>query len=90
MSPFMDVKQCAEYLIVKPSTLRQWVFFNRIPSRKHGGKRVFLKAEIDRWSESRSSHRQEPCLSPFEKVRRELRSLTTDFTAHPPKQKEVG
>lgn len=90
MSPFMDAKECAPYLKISLSTLRQWVFYNKIPSRKHGGKRVFFKPEIDEWSASRRSGPIATSISRFESVRSQLRSLKTEYTAHPPKQKEVG
>jgi excisionase family DNA binding protein len=80
MSPFMDVKQCAEYLNLKPTTLYKWSRTKRIPSRKLGGRLMFHKGDIDEWTKRDAKESIESELSPFEAARARIRSLTNQPT----------
>lgn len=44
-----DKEDVATYLKVEPRTIEDWVYQNKIPSIKMGGKRRFNKEDIDRW-----------------------------------------
>lgn len=80
-SPFMDLKQAAVYLCLARSTVSGMVQNKVIPHRKHGGKLVFHKGELDAWSEARARRPETPSISRFQSVRERLRSLTIQDTA---------
>lgn len=90
MSPFLNVKECAEYLHLSTSSIRKFVHFKQIPYRKHGAKVLFLKEEVEAWSQARIVQPKVTSMSRFESVRLRLCSLKTEVTAQPAYQKEVG
>ncbi len=47
---FMTVSEAASYLRLKVSTIYGLKHRNKIPSRKHGGRLIFLRSELDQWS----------------------------------------
>lgn len=49
---FMTLAEAAEFLRISRNTLYCWVRQHRIPYRKHGSRVVFVRAELERWSES--------------------------------------
>ena len=53
-SPFMDADEAAAYLRVAKSTLYQWAHKKEIPYRKHGDRIVFLRSQIQDWSNARA------------------------------------
>jgi excisionase family DNA binding protein len=53
-SPFMTVRECAEYLRLDVSTIYSWVREENIPHRRHGRSIVFHREEIDAWSQARA------------------------------------
>jgi len=53
-SPFMSVVQAATYLGLKRQTLDNFRWAGGGPRyRKHGGRVLYARAELDRWSGSR-------------------------------------
>lgn len=48
----LSVREAAEYLKIKVSTLYGWVHERRIPFRKHGTRLVFSKRRLAEWSEA--------------------------------------
>jgi excisionase family DNA binding protein len=84
VSPYWDVHQAAAYLRLKPSTVYQHASKGIIPARKHGSKLVFLKEELDGYSEKRRKVPSAAPQSKFEAVRARLRSLKTEHTADAP------
>ena len=63
----LTVAELAEYLQVKPRTIYQWVWRNRIPSLRAGSTVRFRRAEIDDWLARRN--RKETRLAPAKKSR---------------------
>jgi excisionase family DNA binding protein len=51
----LTIKEVAEYLKVRPSTIYSWVEHGRIPYNKIGRIIRFRKSEIDRWFDSRET-----------------------------------
>lgn len=45
----MRAEQVAAMLGVPVSTIHEWARTGRIPSRKRGKHRLFIRAEIERW-----------------------------------------
>ena len=90
MSPFLTVQECAEFMKVRPRTLYKWACAKRIPSRKHGGRLVFYRPEIEAWSASRTRPAVQPSLSKFQSARLRVRSLTTEVTETRPLESEKG
>lgn len=73
----MTLHECAEYIRMKESTLYKKVFYGNIPYRKHGGRVVFHRDEIDAWSlnqkKSESHKKLERCeLSRYQEARQRL------------------
>lgn len=55
-SPFLTVKEAAEYLRVRPKTISDWIYRRhetRIPVRWHGARVVFHKDDLMKWSQER-------------------------------------
>ena len=48
-SPWMTIREVAEYLSVSPGTVKNWVSQRYIPFAKRGGVTRFHKDRIDRW-----------------------------------------
>lgn len=47
---YMNIAEAADYLRVTRKTLYNWTYTERIPFRKHGGRVVFSKMDLDTWS----------------------------------------
>lgn len=77
---FLTVSESADYLRITKGTLYQWIHFKKIPSRKHGRKRVFLKDELEAWSQSNGSEIYEVKPTRFEEALLRVRSLKTKST----------
>jgi excisionase family DNA binding protein len=88
MSPFMDVKECAELIRANRSTIYSWSAQNRIPSRKVNGKLLFLRDEVMSWVEGQTRKPNPASLSKFQTVRQRLRSLKTEVTVPSPQSPE--
>jgi excisionase family DNA binding protein len=91
-SPFLTVQECSEYLRVRPQTLYDWVYRNKIPFRKHGSRLLFHRDEVNEWSASEKGC-STTSISKFKEVKERLRSLKTDLTvchSESLKQKETG
>jgi excisionase family DNA binding protein len=83
-SPFLDIKEAAEFLRVKPMTVYRWAYKKKIPSRKHGRRLVFLESELMSWSTSSVRGQDAPSLSRFQSVKQRLSSLKIkDIATHP-------
>ena len=52
-SEFLTIRDAAEFMKVKVSTLYAWVYQRKIPFRKHGSRVVFVAGELRDWSEKR-------------------------------------
>lgn len=52
MNTYWDIRQLADYLNVKPTTLYAWAAQGKIPSLKLHGLLRFRQDEIDQWLES--------------------------------------
>jgi excisionase family DNA binding protein len=50
---FLNVQEAAFLLRVRCATLYIWVHQRRIPFRKHGGRLVFSRCDLLKWSEAR-------------------------------------
>lgn len=60
-SPYLNIEQTAKRLIVKPSTLNKWRHLGIGPVfRTHGGRIVYLIADLDNWSESQKRQKSIP------------------------------
>lgn len=47
---YINIDEAAEYLGVKPATIRSWIKNKAMPSHRVGGKLLkFKKSEIDEW-----------------------------------------
>lgn len=47
---YISIEEAAEYLGVKPSTIRTWIKTKALPAHKIGGKLwKFKRSEIDEW-----------------------------------------
>lgn len=86
-SPYLTIKEAAAYIKLRPSTLYQYASKGRIPSRKHFGKRVFVAAELDAWSDDQTkpTHDATPFQSRFESAKERIRSLKIHNIAPMPK-----
>jgi len=51
---FLTIEETSSLLRVTKSTLYTWVHQRKIPFRKHGGRVVFNKQELDDWSREQS------------------------------------
>jgi len=50
---YISIEEAAEYLGVKPSTIRTWIKTKDMPAHKIGGKLwKFKRSEIDKWVDS--------------------------------------
>jgi len=49
-SKYLTNDEAAQYLRIKPSTLRRWTCERKIPFRKHGSKTLFCVEDLDSWS----------------------------------------
>lgn len=50
---YISIEEAAEYLGVKPSTIRTWIKTKEMPAHKIGGKLwKFKRSEIDAWVDS--------------------------------------
>lgn len=49
---FLTVKEAADLLRISPQTVYSWVHQRKIPYRKHGSRLVFLKQELQKFSDS--------------------------------------
>jgi excisionase family DNA binding protein len=55
MTPcFLDIREAAEFLKIKVTTLYDWVHQRRIPFRKHGRRLVFATEDLRVWSEGQA------------------------------------
>ena len=52
---WISVEEAAEYLGVKPSTIREWIKKTTIPANKIGKQWKFKKSELDEWIKSGKS-----------------------------------
>lgn len=53
---YISIEEAAEYLGVKPSTIRTWIKVKDMPAHKIGGKLwKFKRSEIDAWVKSDQS-----------------------------------
>ena len=52
---WVDVEEVADYLRVKPDTVRSWVKSKSMPARKIGRRWKFKISEIDDWIKSGKS-----------------------------------
>ena len=52
---YISIDEAAEYLGVKPATIRIWIKTKGMPSHRVGGKLLkFKKSEIDEWVDKES------------------------------------
>ena len=49
----LTVKEVAEWLKLKPTTIYDWAARSRIPCVRLGGRLRFVKKDLNRWIESR-------------------------------------
>ncbi len=50
---YINIDEAAEYLGVKPSTIRSWIKTKNMPAHRVGGKLLkFKRSEIDKWVQS--------------------------------------
>lgn len=54
---YMTIKELAEYLRVKQSTVYNWLNSDRIPASKVVGQWRFRRSEIDEWVKSCNNHK---------------------------------
>ena len=52
---WVGVEEAAEYLGVKPATVRDWIKKTTIPANKIGKQWKFKKSELDEWVKSGKS-----------------------------------
>ena len=52
---WIGVEEAAEYLGVKPSTIREWIKKTDIPANKIGKQWKFKRSELDAWVKSGES-----------------------------------
>ena len=52
---WIGIEEVAEYLGVKPSTVRDWIKKTDIPANKIGKQWKFKKSELDEWVKSGKS-----------------------------------
>lgn len=52
---FIGINEAAEYLGIKPVTLRGWVKQNKVPAHKVGKLWKFKRSELDEWVNSGKS-----------------------------------
>ncbi len=51
-SPYLSIEEAADYLRLKKGTLYSYVHQRRIVYRKHGSKLIFIKKDLDAFSQS--------------------------------------
>jgi len=51
---FLTIDEASSFLRITKSTLYTWVNQRKIPFRKHGGRVVFNRQELDDWSKKQS------------------------------------
>lgn len=89
---FLDIEEAVGFFSGKlsKSTIYKWALSGQIPSRKLGGKRLFVKQELAAWDASRAqSVKREDSISRFQTVReRHLRSLKTEDAAVAPESRK--
>jgi excisionase family DNA binding protein len=88
MSPYLQVKEAAQYLRIGKSTM--YSLKNRIPHRDHAGRVIFHKDDLDAYSASQVRLPKPALLSRFQSARARVRSLKTEVITHPTPQKGVG
>lgn len=49
---YISLEEAAEYLNIKPVTLRNWIKKTNIPTRKIGKQWKFKRSELDEWVNS--------------------------------------
>jgi len=52
---YISLEEAAEYLDIKPVTLRNWIKKTDIPTRKIGKQWKFKRTELDKWVNSGKS-----------------------------------
>jgi excisionase family DNA binding protein len=52
---WIGIEEAAEYLGVKPSTIREWIKKTAIPANRIGKQWKFKKSELDEWVKSGKS-----------------------------------
>lgn len=52
---YISIEEAAEYLGIKPVTLRNWIKKTDIPTRKIGKQWKFKRSELDEWVDSGKS-----------------------------------
>lgn len=55
MDNYISIEDAAEYLGVKPSTIRTWIKTKKMPAHKVGKLWKFKKSELDEWVNSGES-----------------------------------
>ena len=55
MEKYISIEDAAEYLGVKPSTIRSWIKIKDMPAHKVGKLWKFKKSELDEWINSGKS-----------------------------------
>ena len=55
MDNYISIEDAAEYLGVKPSTIRTWIKTKKMPAHKVGKLWKFKKSELDEWIDSGES-----------------------------------
>jgi excisionase family DNA binding protein len=55
LSKFLEVREVAALLRLKPRTIYDWVSQRRIPFRKFGDRTVFDRDEILKWAEEQAA-----------------------------------
>lgn len=79
VSPYMTVEECANYIKAAPATVYKWSHKKRIPSRKHNGKLMFHREEIDAWSAGKARPVMDAVRpSKFQEVRARLMAKRTE------------
>ena len=55
---YISIEEAAEYLGVKPSTIRTWIKSKNMPAHKIGGKLwKFKRSEIDAWVDGKNKQK---------------------------------
>lgn len=88
LSPYLRLKEAAEYLRVSKAHLYRLYNEGKIPGRSHPV--VFHKDDLDAFHASQAKPKEAATLSRFQSARNRVRSLTTEYTANPTQQKGVG
>lgn len=97
MTPFLTLREAAEYLRISPRTLSRLYHQGKVKGRRHGagrGRIVFHVEDLCRYSdESLEATKKVAGLSRFQEARLRLiesGSLTTEHTGIPSPEKGVG